>query len=132
MMIDILTTSKNRSRLSGVTDYLKRQGDIRLLDARSGAEALDMMKEKAMTLVIADEDLGDMTGLEFARRLVMADPLVYCAVVSPLSAKAFHEASEGLGVLAQLPVLPAGSDGEALLAKLRHVIQVNLPLEQSP
>ncbi len=128
-MIDILTISTKRSALSGVTDYLSMQEDIRMLHARHGAEALDVIGKNAVTLVIADEDLGDMTGLEFARRLVAAHPLAYCALVSPLPAESFHEASEGLGVLAQLPVSPVESDGEDLLNKLRRVIQLNQPLE---
>jgi len=130
-MIDILTVSTKRSTFSAMTDFLNRQGGIRVLHARNGAEALDLIDKYAVTLVIADEDLGDMTGLVFARRLVAADPLVYCAVASPLTAEGFHEASEGLGLLAQLPVSPVESDGEALLNKLRRVIQLNQPLMPS-
>ncbi|MFZ0450877.1 MAG: response regulator [Desulfatiglandaceae bacterium] len=130
-MIDILTVSTKRSALSAVIDFLSMQDDIRLLNAQCGAEALDAIGKNAVTLVIADEDLGDMTGLEFSRRLVAANPLVYCALVSSLPAEAFHEASEGLGVLAQLPVSAVGTDGEDLLAKLRYVIKLNQPVEQS-
>jgi len=130
-MIDILTVSTKRSTFSAMTDFLNRQGGIRVLHARNGAEALDLIDKYAVTLVIADEDLGDMTGLVFAQRLVAADPLVYCAVASPLTAEGFHEASEGLGLLAQLPVSPVESDGEAVLNKLRRVIQLNQPLMAS-
>jgi len=129
MMIDILIVSKNRSMFSAVTDYLNKQEDIRVVHVQHGAEALDIVGDRSITLVISGEDLGDMTGLEFARRLVAADPLAYCALASPLTAEGFHEASEGLGLLAQLPVSPVESDGEAVLNKLRRVIQLNQPLE---
>lgn len=124
-MINILTVSTEPSKFSVVTDYLNRQGGIHLLHARVGAEALDLIDKNAVTLVIADEDMHDMTGLEFARRLLSADPQIYCALASSLGSDAFHEASEGLGVLTQLPVSPVESDGEELLTKLRHVIKLN-------
>ncbi len=51
------------------------------------------------------ENLGDMTGLEFIRAIVSKRPMVNCAAISSLASEDFHEASEGLGILMQLPVI---------------------------
>jgi hypothetical protein len=41
-------------------------------------------------------------------------------VVSALDAEAFHEASEGLGILAPVPVKPTAADGTALAEVFRR------------
>jgi hypothetical protein len=70
---------------------------------------------------VTDEKLGDMTGIEFARRLLSVNPVINCASVSPLSPKDFHEASEGLGLLAQLPIRPGEEDAKDLLQRLKNL-----------
>jgi hypothetical protein len=46
---------------------------------------------------------------------------IQTAVVSRLSHDAFHEASEGLGVLAQLPPAPGRDDARRILEMLRQL-----------
>jgi hypothetical protein len=53
--------------------------------------------------------------------LLMVNAMVNTAVVSPLSDQEFHEASEGLGVLARLPLMPDKRDAARLLHKLRQL-----------
>jgi DNA-binding NarL/FixJ family response regulator len=84
--------------------------------------------EKPFDLVIADERLPDMTGLVFAEKLVKKAPLVNCALVSPLSKEAFHEAGEGLGLLGQLPPRPGETDARNLMERL-HMIQRMVSLD---
>jgi len=71
--------------------------------------------------MVTDEDLGDMKGLQLAERPLKINPMINCAIVSPLSAEAFHEASEGLGIVAQLPVKPGKKQAEELLNKLKKL-----------
>ena len=71
--------------------------------------------------MVTDERLGDMTGLEFAGRLLSVNPIINCAPVSRLSPEDFHEVSEGLGLMAQLPVQPSKEDAEKLLQRLRNL-----------
>jgi hypothetical protein len=59
------------------------------------------------------------------KKLLSINPMINCAAVSPLPHEAFHEASEGLGVLAQLPVAPGKPDAEKLL---RHLKDINILL----
>ena len=80
-----------------------------------------MVSETVFDLVVADENLGDMTGLDFTEKLVAINPMVNCALISSLSGEDFHEAGEGLGILAQLPANPAKEHAEPLLKTLRQL-----------
>lgn len=90
--------------------------------ATSGGRALETLGRHPVDLVVADEDLGDMTGLGLIGRLVALNPMINCAVVSSLSEKAFHEASEGLGILMSLPSRPSRADGQRLMTHLNQVL----------
>jgi CheY-like chemotaxis protein len=89
--------------------------------ASTGLQALEMIRTTPFDLVVTDEQLGDTSGLAFIKRLVKANPMINCAAVSSLSKADYHEASEGLGILMQLPVRPSKADGEALMAYLKKV-----------
>ena len=69
----------------------------------------------------ADEDLGDMTGLELVRRILKINFMINFAVVSGLSADEFHEASEGLGVMTQLPQRPGKKDADGMIKTLKQI-----------
>ena len=117
----LLLVSSEKSFLSGLTLALKTHGDIDLAWAESGEKALDSVSNAPVDLVVTDEKLEDMTGLELVRQLLTINPMVNCATVSALSHEAFHEASEGLGLMAQLPPQPGEKEAEALLQQLRKL-----------
>ena len=71
--------------------------------------------------MVTDKELGDMKEFEFAEKLLRVNPMINCAVLSSLSSDEFHEASEGLGVFAQLPLRPAEKDAENLLKRLKNL-----------
>lgn len=81
-----------------------------------------MISKDRFDLVVADEWLSDMTGLELIKILVGTDPTIHCAVVSSLPAKAFHEASEGLGIIMQIPPRPGKIHMENLLQHLNRIL----------
>lgn len=84
-------------------------------------EALRKVARHNPGLVIVDESLRDLRPLEFIRQLLTKDAFVNVAVLSSLPADQFHEAYEGLGVLAQLPPRPGRKEAAELLAKYRRV-----------
>jgi CheY-like chemotaxis protein len=92
-----------------------------LLRAGECAEALQKVSSHKPGLVIVDEHLRDGTALEFIRQLVNLNAFVNVAVMSGLPEDRFHEAYEGLGVLAQLPPRPGRREAADLLAKYRQV-----------
>jgi CheY-like chemotaxis protein len=120
-MLKILLISTDEGPFSEFTSALKEHDDVELLTAESGEKALTMVSEKAVDLVVTDEELGDMTGLEFARRLISLNPMINCATVSGLEPERFHEVSEGLGLMDQLPTRPGKEDAERLLRNLRLI-----------
>ena len=65
-----------------------------------------------------------MTGLEFIEKVISKRPMVNCAAVSSLLPADFHEASEGLGILMQLPVRPDQEQAEKLLRQLKNILNL--------
>ena len=117
-MIRLLFVTPARDSLAGLASALERRDEVELFWAESGGKALNMVADTLVDLVVTDEFLGDMTGLELAERMLSVNPMINCAAVSTLSSKQFHEASEGLGVLAQLPAVPDKEQAEELLQRL--------------
>jgi CheY-like chemotaxis protein len=120
-MFKLLLVSKNRNSFSDFISALKENDSNEVLFAGSGEEALKMVKDNAVDLVITDEDLADMSGLEFVRRLITVNPFINCAAISHLTEKEFHEASEGLGIMNHLSSDPKGADAEDVLKTLRQI-----------
>jgi hypothetical protein len=77
--------------------------------------------------MIVDEEVDGLSNLDIARHVVMTNAMVNLAVVSPLSPEDFHEASEGLGILAQLPQSPGEDDASRLLEAIRQVSSLKNP-----
>lgn len=87
-------------------------------------KALDAVAARQINLVVVDERVGDTGGLECVKVMIMRNPLLNCAVVSALAANDFHEASEGLGVLMQLPPRPGKADARKLIDHLAAIVNL--------
>lgn len=72
-------------------------------------------------LIVIDETLSGRPGLSIAKDMIRVSALSQLAIVSTLSAEEFHEASEGLGVLAALPPEPDAADAIRLLDAMKAV-----------
>jgi CheY-like chemotaxis protein len=121
IMLKLLLISPDEDSLSGIAAVLKEHDDVEFLTAKSGEKALAIVSKNAVDLVVTDEELGDMSGLEFARRLISLNPAINCACVSHLGPERFHDASEGLGLMDRLPIRPGKEDSERLLWNLRLI-----------
>jgi CheY-like chemotaxis protein len=120
-MFKFLLVTPDKNALSNLALALGKKDDVQLSWAESGNKALDMVSDTPVDLVVTDEELGDMTGLELAYKLLSINPMINCAAVSPLSHDDFHEVSEGLGLLAQLPLQPGAKQAEELLLRLKDL-----------
>lgn len=120
--MQILIVTTRATKLSAFFDALEHgiQG-VELLIADSWANALAAAKVMAPTFVIFDEGLPEGTALELVRKLLSVNPAIDAVVVTPLDNVAFHDASEGLGVLATVPEHPTGKDGRTLAELLQRV-----------
>jgi len=123
-MISILLVSTENDTLSSLASCLQRYNEIEIFWAASCQKAFDMISEKSLDLAVADENIAGVSGLEFAEKLVSVNPMINRAVVSPLSSKDFHEASEGLGVMMQLPVRPDEKQAEMMIKRLKKILNL--------
>ena len=126
-MIKLLLATPDKESFNEFALVLAQNDDVELSWAETGQRALDMVSGTTLDLVVVDEKLGDMTGIEFIETLVSVNPMINCAAVSPLPSGEFHEVSEGLGILAHLPVQPGAKDAEDLLKLLNHLKKLLQP-----
>jgi CheY-like chemotaxis protein len=120
-MFKVLLVSPEKETFSDLASALVQHSDVELSWVESGEIALNIASEANPDLIITDEMLEDMNGLDFAGRLLAVNPMINCATVSCLSPEKFHEKSEGMGVMAQLPARPDKAHGEDLLRRLRNI-----------
>ena len=128
----VLLLATDLTKFSALVTGLQRQPEIELLSAETGVAGLSLIKSKQIDLVIVDEQIGDMRGIAFVKQLVKINPLANTAIVSALTAEEFHEATEGLGVLMQLPIEPRDKDAKKLLATLEKIGVLLQPLAPQP
>lgn len=117
----IVVATADAGSIHALITRLRCEPGVALHQAASGSAALVLIKGTNPDLVIAGEQLEDMSGLDFIKRLVAIAPLANTALVGSLPAEDFHEVTEGLGVLMQLPPAPDGTDAEALLSVLARI-----------
>ena len=120
-MENLLLVSSDKTTLSDLASAMKKDKDVDVSWAKSGLEALKSVSGVAFDLVITDETLADMTGLELAGKLLTVNPMIHCACVSTLPSEEYQERSEGLGLMNPLPERPGEKDAERLLQDLRRI-----------
>ena len=127
-MSRLLLVTPQRSHFEGIVTIFESMGAA--IDwAASGRAALDAVAQRPVDLLLVDEDLGDMTGLALVEKIVTVNPMINCALVSALPEKAFHEASEGLGILMRLPPSPQPADATRLMNHLNRILGFTTPTE---
>ena len=124
-MLHILLISARQETLRPLAEGLAADPEVRLEKVRYGTEALHLVRSASPQLAVIDVELPDTEPLPLVQKLLMVNAMVNTAVVSPLSEEEFHEASEGLGILARLPLRPSKSDAVELLHKLRQILGIS-------
>ncbi len=81
-------------------------------------------------LMVIDEEVAGVSNLEIARHIVRKNAMINMAVVSSLAPEAFHEASEGLGIVAQLPPIPGKDDISALIRAMQRIAPFERPVQR--
>lgn len=120
-MTQMLLVGRAGGNISDYSSILTEEFGITITSVERGVNALDAIRNQSFCLAIVDEKLPDYTGLEFVEALVQVNPMMLCAVISDQTADQFHESSEGLGVLSQLPSSPTQEDVNSLLQKLGRI-----------
>ena len=128
-MLQIVLIGKETDALSELKAAFE-EFDANVIMTGSCGEALTQCGETRADLIVADERVTDMSGLDCIRKMIAVNPMLNFAAVSSLSHEMFHEASEGLGVLMQLPVSPGKKEAEELLVRLRNILQLTKKAER--
>lgn len=121
--IKILLVSQDNASMSAFKAGLE-ENQVQTTWVESGSNAIVRIAEGSFDLVVTDENLGDMTGLEFIEKVISKKPMVNFAAVTSLLPADFHKASEGLGILMQLPVRPGQEQAEKLLIQLKTILNL--------
>ena len=122
-IINILLVSQDKASMSAFKAGLE-ENQVRTAWAQSGSNALDRVAAEGFDLVVADENLGDMTGLELIENVISKTPMTNCAAVTSLLPADFHAASEGLGILMPLPVRPGQEQATTLVNQLKRILNL--------
>lgn len=120
-MLHIIFAAQNYAGFAALVERLRQEPDIELIPVSTSASVKKALKEKETHLLIAAEQLEDCSGTACIRQVAMQFPLVHTALCSPLDPEAFHESTEGLGVLLQLPPQPGLADAERILERMAHI-----------
>lgn len=128
----VLLLAKEMARFSALRTGLQHRRELEIVSAATGVDGFLLLKDRKINLVIIDQQLGDIDGISFVKQLVKINPLINTAIVSTLSAEDFHEATEGLGVLMQLPKEPQERDGDTLLTILEKIGVLLQPMAPQP
>ncbi len=122
-MINILLVSPNKNSLSdfktGFEEY-----DTQITWVESCKDTLAILKNNKFDLIVTDEKLADTNGIKCIKELILFNPMLNCAAVSSLSPDDFHEASEGLGILMQIPQNPGEKDAIKLFDHLKTILNL--------
>ena len=121
-MCEIVIVTKSREAFSPLVKGLcaEKECTIHWSDSLQGAQAMASAAAPP-DFMIVDEQVDGVPGMVIARHLVVANAMMNLVLVSSLSPEAFHEASEGLGIVAQLPPIPAAEEASKLLELIRSI-----------
>lgn len=121
MMPKFIIATQHKERFSPLASALETLIDADIHWAASGKDALVQAGSIPPLLAVIDEALPDITGLELSRELMKANALINTALVSRLPHEDFHEVSEGLGVLLQLPETPGEKEAREVISGLKSI-----------
>jgi nitrogen fixation NifU-like protein len=117
-MQTIVLVSPNVERWSAFAAALKTQGQLSIVDVRSGSQALAAARETVPLAMVVDEDLDGTSGIDLVKQLLQVNAMIHLALASGQPSDRFHEETEGLGLLMQLSPLPTSAEAGKLVDRL--------------
>jgi DNA-binding response OmpR family regulator len=120
-MYHIIIVTNDKNRFSSFVQGLLAESDCRIRWVDSSEKARSTASDTSADLMVVDQEVQGVLNFDVAREIVLTNPMINMALVSPLSSDDFHVVSEGLGILAQLPPSPSEQDASKLMSRLRHI-----------
>lgn len=108
-------------RKEALMDFAQGLGGEVMWAAGTG-EVLGQAATEPWKLVVVDAITPGMDYKAFLTALLRVNAMLNTVVVTDMDAEAFHEDSEGLGVLGSVPALPGRAHGEQVMARLRRIL----------
>jgi hypothetical protein len=128
--MEIVIATVRPVRLVGFAQALARETGAAVRFEDRWSRILALAKDEPPALVVLDEGLVEGGPMALARQLARVNAAILTAAVTPLSPAAFHVESEGLGILAPVPVEPAGRDGAVLGQSFLRLARPQPPVAQ--
>jgi len=123
-MLNILVANSQDNSMQDLISVLKERDQVSITVAQTSSQAMDLLSSQTFQLVVTAERLQDLSGLELINKIVVINPMINCVAASGLAPDDFHEASEGLGVLMQLPLYPKKEHVAVLLKQVQDIINL--------
>lgn len=118
----ILVVTRRALALADFADALAKGTGLSLRFTDGWINAQAVLKEQPPAFAVLDEGLRGGPPLDLARQIMRVNAGINLAVVSALQPDAFHEASEGLGILSAVPPQPGPEDGTRLAEVFRRFL----------
>jgi DNA-binding response OmpR family regulator len=119
-MLSIALMAPDAHNLRQLAKHLESIPQVRISWVKNRREAIEIASKATPALMILDaEPPEDKSVFQLVRDLIMVNAGILIAVVSPMGAKEFEAAGEGLGILAQLKPNPGESEAQMLISKLK-------------
>jgi two-component SAPR family response regulator len=128
--LQILLVGGDQSSFNAFMLTLQDEKHIGMTFVDSAEQAMQTLERTKVDVAVVSSELADMSGLQFVRQLVVQQPFVNCALVSPLYSHEFHEQTEGLGVFMQLPVNPGAEAALEMIEHLERIYQISNEFQQ--
>ena len=119
-MPQIVILTSRESNFAPFSRQLAESPECRV-EWASTLESIDLSMGKAPDLLIIDASVGDLSALDAAQKVITVNAMVNMVAVSDLSEEDFHEASEGLGIMARISDPPDAQDAPRILDLLRQM-----------
>lgn len=117
----ILFVTSRPSQLKEFSDVFSLDNKLSVFSVESSKEAIVAVKDMRPVLVVVDDQVRGVGGLDIIRRLIEENAFIQTAAISDLTDQEFHNRSEGLGILTQLPLVPGRDDALRLIDQLKQV-----------
>ena len=119
---NILLVSSRIEALRNFADGLRSETQNTVISVSTVQEAIEAVMRIVPVMAVIDHEVGDISGLDIVRRILKINAFIHTAVISDMEHEAFHEQSEGLGIVAQLPSAPGAQEARQLLSLLHDLM----------
>lgn len=123
-MLNILNVTEDRKQVEPMLQALSSRVDTKVVHATSAKFAMERVGFQEIDVVIVSENLPDRKGKDFIEDLTKVNPFIASVMISGLDHDDFHEETEGLGVLMQLPENPGPAEAGELIEKLQQIDKI--------